>query len=343
MKRILSLILLATLLCTAMLSVYADEPVLISEEETVVMPEPVSDKMLVEGVVKEVNEEQIVLEDFALNIGEQTLVAGTDLVPVEVKEGDLVTAVVSTLTTRSLPPQAFAFYVIVKKDAMDNAPIYMTVEKIEEGMIYSQDGSYEVTYENVEVAMYKTKNIVKAEELTKGSEIFVYADMMTMSIPALVNPQKIVIMSIAQHSKAEALNQQGILLGTEKGLELEREVSRAEAVTLIWRTAPSAKMVFESDFEDVPKTHWAYSNISWAFETKIVNGIGDNKFAPERSVTAKELAMMLLNASGETVEFENAFEVAFEKGFVTEEDGIEEDDVLTREATAMMIYNYINR
>ena len=343
MKRILALILLVSVLGSAMFTVFADEPVLISEEEAVVMPEPVSDKMLVEGVVKEVTEEQIVLEDFALNIGEQTLIAGTDLVPVEVKEGDLVTAVVSTMTTRSLPPQAFAFYVIVKKDAMDNAPIYMTVEKVEEGMIYSQDGSYEVTYENVEVAMYKTKNIVKAEELTKGSEIFVYADMMTMSIPALVNPQKIVVMSVAQPSKAEALNEQGILLGTENGLELERDVSRAEAVTLIWRTTPSNRMVYKSNFEDVPETHWAYSNISWAFETKIVNGIGDNKFAPDRSVTAKELAMMLLNATGETVEFENAFEVACEKGFVTEDDGIMEDDVLTREATAMMIYNYINR
>ena len=343
MKRILALILLVSVLGSAMFTVFADEPVLISEEEAVVMPEPVSDKMLVEGVVKEVTEEQIVLEDFALNIGEQTLIAGTDLVPVEVKEGDLVTAVVSTMTTRSLPPQAFAFYVIVKKDAMDNAPIYMTVEKVEEGMIYSQDGSYEVTYENVEVAMYKTKNIVKAEELTKGSEIFVYADMMTMSIPALVNPQKIVVMSVAQPSKAEILNQQGILLGTEKGLELEREVSRAEAVTLIWRTTPSNRMVYKSNFEDVSETHWAYSNISWAYETKIVNGIGDNKFAPDRSVTAKELAMMLLNAIGETVGFENAFEVACEKGFVTEDDGIMEDDVLTREATAMMIYNYINR
>ena len=343
MKKILALILMAALFATAMLSVYADEAALISEEETIVIAEPVSDKMLVEGVVKEVNDEQIVLEDFALNNGEQTLIAGTDLIPAEVKEGDLVTAVVSTMTTRSLPPQAYAFYVIVKKDAMDAAPIYVTVEKVENGMIYSQDGNYEVTYENAEVAMYRTKNIVKAEELTKGSEIFVYADVMTMSIPALVNPEKIVVMSVAEPSKAKILNQLGVLLGTEKGLELEREVSRAEAVTLIWRTTPSTRMVFESNFDDVPKTHWAYSNISWAVEAKIVNGIGDNKFAPARSVTAKELAMMLLNATGETVEFEDAFEVACEKGFVTEEDGIFEDDVLTRDATAKMIFNYITR
>ena len=343
MKRILALILSIAVLGSVAFTAFADEPVLISEEEQVVMEEVISDKMIVEGMVKEVTDEQIVLEDFALNIGEQTFVVDTELVPVEVKEGDLVTAVVSTMTTRSLPPQAFAFYVIVKKDAMDNAPMYMVVDEVADGKIISQDGRFEVTYENSEVAMYRTKNIVKAEELTKGSEIFVYADMMTMSIPALVNPTKIVVMSVAEPSKAEILNQLGVLLGTEKGLELEREVTRAEAVTLIWRTTPSNRMVYQSNFEDVPSTHWAYSNISWAYETKIVNGIGDNKFAPARGVTAKELAMMLLNATGETVEFEKAFEVACEKGFVTEEDGIMEDDVLTRDATAKMIYNYVNR
>ena len=304
--------------------------------------EYISDTQVIEGTVKSVSEEQIELDDFVLNIDANTLICNTELIPDNIKEGDLITAIASSMTTRSLPPQAYAFYVVVRNDE-ETAPLYMTVDTVEDGFIYTQNGNYKVSFENSEVGMYRTKNIVKAEELTKGSEIFVYADVMTMSIPALVNPSKIVVMSIAEKSKAELLHQQGILLGTEDGLELEREVTRAEAVTLIKRTTMSDKMLYVSDFADVDKTHWAYADISWAFEKNIVAGVGNNKFEPDRQVTAKELCMMLLNAMGEEVEFEQAFEISKEKGLVTEQDGIEESDVLDRENTAKIIYNYINK
>ena len=77
-----------------------------------------------------------------------------------------------------------------------------------------------------------------------------------------------------------------------------------------------------------------------AVNENVVVGVGDNKFEPDRTVTAQELAMMLLNAQGEKVEYEKAFEVAAEKGLVLPEDNISKDDVLTRDAVAKMIYNY---
>ena len=329
---------------------------LISAEESIeaTVEEPTTDKSVAEGTVKAIEDGRIELEDLVLNIDENTLVADTDLIPTEVKEGDKITAIISTAQTLSLPPQSYAYYAIVKESEEDLAPIHMTVDKVENGFIYSQDGAYEVTFENAQVEMYRTKNIVKAEELTKGSEIFVYADLMTMSIPALVNPSKIVIMSIAEveeiqpkteevTSKALALHEQEILLGTDKGLELEREVTRAEAVALIFRTSMVPRMVYVSSFDDVTSEHWAYDCISWATETGIVAGVGENKFEPDRTVTAKELSMMLLNAQHIEIEFEKAFEKALEVGYVTAEDEIGADDTLTRDDVAKMIYNYHNR
>jgi len=323
------------------------------ENAEVVAEETAVDKRIVEGTVKSVADGQIEIEELVLNIDESTLVVNTELVPAEVKEGSIITAVVSTAATFSLPAQSAAYYVIVRENAETPAPIYMTVGEVKDGFIYSQDGNYEVSYEKSEVAMYKTKNIVKAEELTEGSEIFVYADIMTMSIPALVNPSKIVIMSIAQKAeakavmsgvdKANALHELDILLGTENGLELDREVLRSEAVALIHRTSPADRMAYRSSFDDVPESHWAYICISWAVEKKIVEGVGNNKFAPDRTVTAKELSKMLFNALGEDVAFDNAYTKACEIGFITEEDGIGENDMLTREATAKIIYNYLNR
>ena len=119
-------------------------------------------------------------------------------------------------------------------------------------------------------------------------------------------------------------------------------VTRAEAVTLIQRTTQAERKVYTCSFADVADSHWAYSYIGWATETNIVKGVGDNKFEPDRTVTAKELAMMLLNAQGETVEFDKAFEVACEQGLVMAEDNISEDDILSRDAVAKMIYNYYN-
>lgn len=346
MKKITALILAVSMVGGSALLALAKESIKESEEAVLISEqaqEYISDKRVVEGVVKSVSEQQIEIEDLALNIDETTLITDVDLVPTEVKEGDKITAIVSTMTTRSIPAQSYAYYIIVCPNAETPAPIYMTVGEVKDGFIYSEDGNYEVSFENAEIGMYRTKNIVKAEELTKGSEIFVYADVMTMSIPALVNPSKIVIMSISEINKAQALNEQGILLGTDKGLELEREVTRAEAVALIQRTSPSAKTVYTSNFDDVAQTHWAYGNISWASETGIVKGTGDNKFEPDRTVTAKELAMMLLNAAGESVDFDDAFEAATEKGYITDNDGIFVDDVLTRDLTAKMIYNYLNK
>lgn len=357
MKKLLAFIMAITMAGTFAAQAQEEADIeLISAEETVeaTVEESTSDKRVVEGTVVAVEEGQIELEDLILNIDENTRIAGYDLTPAEVKVGDKITAVASTAQTFSLPPQSYAYYVIVKNSDEAVAPIYMTVDQVKDGFIYSEDGSYEVTFENAQVEMYRTKNIVKAEELTKGSEIFFYADVMTMSIPALVNPTRIVIMSIAETveaqpkadevtSKALALQEQDVLLGTDKGLELERNVTRAEAVALIQRTSQSTKMIYVSNFTDVPADHWAYGHISWATETGIVEGVGDNKFEPDRTVTAKELAMMLLNAQHIEIDFEKAFEKACELGYVTAEDEIEADDTLTREDVANMIYNYLNK
>lgn len=354
MKKLLAFIMALTMAGTFVAQAQEETDIdLISAEESVEATiEENTGKRVVEGTVTAIEDGQIELEELVLNTDENTLVADTDLIPTEVKVGDKITAVASMAQTFSLPPQSYAYYIIVRNSEETAAPIYMTVDQVKDGFIYSEDGSYEVTFENAQVEMYRTKNIVKAEELTKGSEIFIYADVMTMSIPALVNPTKIVIMSIAESvevqpkaevSKALALQEQDILLGTDKGLELERNVTRAEAVALIQRTSQSPKMVYVSNFTDVPADHWAYGHISWATETGIVEGVGDNKFEPDRTVTAKELAMMLLNAQHVEVDFEKAFEKASELGYVTAEDEIEADDTLTREAVANMIYNYLNK
>lgn len=51
--------------------------------------------------------------------------------------------------------------------------------------------------------------------------------------------------------------------------------------------------ISEPGFNDVPASHWAYSYIMKATELGIINGVGDNKFDPNSSVTYAQMATMM--------------------------------------------------
>ena len=49
-----------------------------------------------------------------------------------------------------------------------------------------------------------------------------------------------------------------------------------------------------STFTDIADTHWAYNAIKRLADKKIINGVGDNKFEPDLTVTREEFIKMLL-------------------------------------------------
>ena len=97
---------------------------------------------------------------------------------------------------------------------------------------------------------------------------------------------------------ADFLCKYGVFLGSDKGYELDKNITRAEAVTLIIRlsgiTPENAKMVFS----DVPDYHWAYNYINYAKNQGIINGINENEFAPDREVTGVEFMKISLSMLG---------------------------------------------
>lgn len=111
---------------------------------------------------------------------------------------------------------------------------------------------------------------------------------------------------------AAVLNKLGIMLGTEEGLELEREVTRAEALLLISRTAAVALTdeAYDNPFDDVSEKHWAYRTICGFYRNGLIDGVSERLFEPDRGVTGKEFAKILLSCMGyDGVTIENAFEI----------------------------------
>ncbi len=48
-------------------------------------------------------------------------------------------------------------------------------------------------------------------------------------------------------------------------------------------------------FKDVKENHWAYKYINWMLDNNIIDGIGDNKFDPNGTVTRAQFAKMMVN------------------------------------------------
>ena len=141
-------------------------------------------------------------------------------------------------------------------------------------------------------------------------------------------------------AEAESLQAEGLLKGTEKGLDLLKPLTRVEAATMLLRamgepeTTESAVMTFS----DVSTEHWGYGAVENAYRLGLVNGVGDGKFAPEENVTAPQFATMILRAA-DTEEFnwEQAVDIMIEQGILTKEETTTMD-FFTRGDMAKMIY-----
>ena len=96
--------------------------------------------------------------------------------------------------------------------------------------------------------------------------------------------------------------EKGITSGTGDGLFLPlRQVTRAEAVTMLWSAA--GKPVVESDksFSDVPEDAFYHDAVIWAAEKGITAGKGDGKFDPFGICTRAEIVTFLWVAAGKPI------------------------------------------
>lgn len=374
MKKLTSILISATMLLSTTLAsaiyiegqdpIVQDDIMLLSSDTPVIMPAdaenaevPAMDlqKCVAQGTVKAVTDTQIELDEITLNISDYTYLGDYNLNPIEaVKEGDEVYAIVSNAQTMSIPPQAYAYYVLVKTEEAQKAPFYAVVDSVDEKSILTADNQYSLSFEDTSIEMFKTKNIIEAKDLTKGSEIVFYVDALTRSIPAYGNPSHIKVLRVAEAteevevSPAEFLQTAGILKGTDKGLELDREVTRAEAATFLSRIAPKDQIQTKmlATFEDVSKDHWAYETITWALNAGVVEGEGEGKFNPDATVTGKQFVKMLLATKGvQDVTIENAYEKGVEAGIVTDNTDaqVQNDEALTRNDVSILLYNAIEK
>lgn len=113
----------------------------------------------------------------------------------EAKEGNYVSAVVSKIRTRSIPPITNAYLVVISDMTSVTCVNVEHVEKNDDAiLIWEKDGmDVVVASEKTLVSPYRTRNIMSIDDISVGDRIFVLADIMTMSIPAKVIPNEIIV------------------------------------------------------------------------------------------------------------------------------------------------------
>lgn len=95
-----------------------------------------------------------------------------------------------------------------------------------------------------------------------------------------------------------ALANLGILNGkTDDEFYPNDSVTRAEYTKMV---CSALKIEPDKDadekFEDVPESHWAFAYVAAAENEGIVNGVSDDEFAPDKTITRQEMATILYRA-----------------------------------------------
>jgi len=70
-------------------------------------------------------------------------------------------------------------------------------------------------------------------------------------------------------------------------------LTRAMVATIIYRMEGEPYVPFRPIFSDVPADRWYSEAVTWAYETGIVQGMGDNRFAPHDLLTREQLSAMM--------------------------------------------------
>ncbi len=104
---------------------------------------------------------------------------GTPLALTDISAGSAVNIYVGETMTLSLPPTTDGVMVIVGAPADSPVPVYTRIESAEnvEGsyLLKTSDGNqYVVNSKETEISPYRTKNIVKAEDLRAGMEVLLW-------------------------------------------------------------------------------------------------------------------------------------------------------------------------
>lgn len=140
---------------------------------------------------------------------------GTAVLLQDLKPGETITAYYGPAVTRSLPPQGSAIALLVGTPNQGSAGMYMKVASLQEG----KEGSVRVLCTNNErLVTILPEKLAQISQIKEGSELIVWYDVMTMSIPAQATATKVVL--LPQKADLRVNTVAGVIVANQKELTL---------------------------------------------------------------------------------------------------------------------------
>lgn len=157
------------------------------------------DVLLTTGTVQQINDKQITVsgegafQEVILNVDETTYVVtakdGSSMDFSSIKKGDQIAAYYGPRLTRSLPPQGHAIALIVGNP--ENGAMYMkvaTLETLKGGGVRALDSNKD------RLVTILPEVFAETARIQEGSELLVWYQMMTLSLPGQANATKAVLL-----------------------------------------------------------------------------------------------------------------------------------------------------
>lgn len=118
------------------------------------------------------------------------------------------------------------------------------------------------------------------------------------------------------YESIERAAQLGYVNGVGGGkFEPNRQLTRAEFVTMLHRMAGKDAAGSAAAFTDVPADAWYRDAVNWAAEKGYVNGTGENSFNPDGKITRQEVVTILFRYSGSQSGAETMFTATYDSQF----------------------------
>lgn len=118
------------------------------------------------------------------------------------------------------------------------------------------------------------------------------------------------------YESIERAAQLGYVNGVGGGkFEPNRQLTRAEFVTMLYRMAGKPAASTAAVFTDVPQNAWYRDALNWAAEKGYVNGTGENSFNPDGKITRQEVVTILFRYSGSQSGAETMFTATYDSQF----------------------------
>lgn len=293
MKKILllvTLLMISMSLCTA----FAEAPA--SKPQPSASGWYHNNVIFTKGQITEINSDSVRVfgeggyKDIVLNISAATQIVnaedGTQVAFTALKKGESVVAYYGPGVSKSMPPQGNAFALVVGTPSYGSAGIYMKAGNIER----QDDDRIKVLSSNGDRVITITSDVFpNLNSIREGSELLVWYDMMTMSLPGQAGATKAVLLpgTLKVHLGA------GVIVANGKELVLaqgDRIISKDKTVLL-----PLRVIAENIGYDLVWQPEQYQIELKEGADTVATLRIGSNSYQKGQEIIALENVPELIN------------------------------------------------